>query len=205
MTDRKQHWETVYSNKSPLEVSWYQLEPQLSLRLIENAGLSPDDAIIDVGGGASALVDHLQAAGYGRLAVLDISARALTYARDRLGDKAAGIEWYEADVTEFNPPHRFSLWHDRAVFHFLTESSDRRDYVATLDRSLQAGGHLIIAAFAIGGPERCSGLDIVQYDAGKLSAELGPAFKLVEQSAELHQTPGGKSQQFSYFHFTREN
>ena len=169
--------------------------------LVLRSGLEPGAAIIDVGGGASLLVDRLLARGYEKLAVLDISAKALAYAKHRLGERAAGIEWHEADVTAFNPAHTYALWHDRAVFHFLTESSDRRRYVTTLERSLQAGGHLIMAAFAIGGPERCSGLDIVQYDAGKIGAELGPAFELMEECSELHETPGGKTQQFSYFRF----
>jgi len=203
MFDRKSHWENVYGDKSPLEVSWYQQEPALSLRLIRDTGLSHEAPLIDVGGGASLLVDCLCAEGYEHLGVLDISGRALAHARQRLGEKANNIEWYEEDVTLFRPPHRFALWHDRAVFHFLTDAEDRRKYVDTLKCALNPGGHVIIAAFAIGGPAQCSGLDIVQYDAGKLMAELGEDFELVEEAGELHVTPANREQQFMYFHCIR--
>jgi len=199
MSDRKQHWEQVYTNKSALDVSWYQAEPRLSLELIQHSGLGKDAPLIDVGGGASLLVDRLQAQGYRQLAVLDISATALAVARQRLGDRAAVIEWYEADVTQFNAPHPYSLWHDRAVFHFLTAAEDRQRYVEVLNRTLIPGGHVIIAAFAPGGPTLCSGLDIVQYDAAKLMAELGPRFQLEEQQTETHRTPAGKEQLFGFF------
>lgn len=199
MTDRKQHWEQVYANKSSLEVSWYQAEPRLSLELIHRSGLGKDAPLIDVGGGASLLVDRLQAEGYRRLAVLDISGAALAVAHQRLGAHATDIEWYEADVTQFNAPHPFNLWHDRAVFHFLTAADDRRRYVEVLRRTLVSGGHVIIAAFALGGPTLCSGLEIVQYDAAKLMAELGPNFRLEEQQTETHLTPAGKEQSFGFF------
>jgi len=199
--DRKQHWEKVYSNKSPLEVSWYQTEPRLSLELIQATGLDKGAPVIDVGGGASVLVDRLLAAGYRDLSVLDISGQALAHARQRLGEQAARVEWLEADITTFVPPHPYQLWHDRAVFHFLTQADDRRRYVDCLRRALVPGGHLILAAFAVGGPLKCSNLDIVQYDAAKLSAELGPGFRLVEEKGELHDTPSGKQQKFGYYRF----
>jgi SAM-dependent methyltransferase len=199
MTDRKQHWEQVYTNKSALEVSWYQAEPRLSLELIQRSGIGKDAPLIDVGGGASLLVDRLQAQGYRQLAVLDISGAALAVARQRLAEHAAAIEWYESDVTQFIAPHPFSLWHDRAVFHFLTAADDRQRYVEVLKRTLVSGGHVIIAAFALGGPTRCSGLEIVQYDAAKLMAELGPDFRLEEQQTESHRTPAGKEQRFGFF------
>jgi 2-polyprenyl-3-methyl-5-hydroxy-6-metoxy-1,4-benzoquinol methylase len=201
MSDRKAHWEKVYTDKSPLEVSWYQNEPTLSLRLIRNTGLAGDASIIDVGGGASILVDRLLEQGYHRVAVLDLSAHALDYARQRLGDQAGRVEWIEADVTEFQASHTFDLWHDRAVFHFLTDPADRANYVDALKRALAPDGHVIIAAFAIGGPTQCSGLDIVQYDAAKLQGELGDAFELVEESGEMHLTPASKEQKFGYFRF----
>jgi ubiquinone/menaquinone biosynthesis C-methylase UbiE len=203
MTNRKQHWEEVYSNKSPLEVSWYQTEPRTSLELIARSGIGRDEPLIDVGGGASLLVDCLQATNHTRITVLDISGRALAHARQRLGAGAAAVEWVEADVTQFTPAHRFALWHDRAVFHFLTEAADRQHYVETLKRALRVGGQVIIAAFAIGGPTRCSNLDIVQYDADKLLRELGPDFRLEEQCAEVHRTPAGKEQQFAFFRLRR--
>lgn len=199
MTDRKRHWEQVYTSKSSLEVSWYQVEPRLSLELVRHSGISKDAPLIDVGGGASLLVDRLQAEGYRQLAVLDISGAALNVARLRLGAQAAAIEWYETDVTQFKAPHPFNLWHDRAVFHFLTATEDRQHYVEVLKRTLVPGGHVIIAAFAIGGPTRCSGLEIVQYDAAKLSAELGPNFHLEEHQTEIHLTPSGKEQLFGFF------
>jgi len=201
--NRKEHWEQVYRNKSPLEVSWYQAEPTLSLQLITNTGLPLDATIIDIGGGASSLIDHLSERGYHKLSVLDISGKALAHAKTRLGDKAQAIEWFEADVTHFKPPYPIDLWHDRAVFHFLTEASDRHHYVAAMRNALKPGGHLIIATFAIGGPQKCSGLDIVQYDAEKLSAELGEAFQLIEQAQEVHITPAKAEQQFSYFRFMK--
>ncbi len=203
MTERKTHWEKVYANNSPLRVSWYQKEPVLSLQLIRNTQIALDAAIIDVGGGASILVDRLCDAMYTNIGVLDVSARALAHAKERLADKACGMEWYEEDVTEFNPPRRFSLWHDRAVFHFLTSQADRVRYIDVLKRALEPGGHLIIMAFAIGGPKKCSGLDIVQYDADKLMAELGQGFELLETGHEVHATPSGNEQKFAYFRLQR--
>ena len=203
MFDRKAHWQNIYSEKSPLDVSWYQKEPRLSLELIRRSELLSDEAIIDVGGGASVLVDYLDKAGFTNVSVLDISGNALESAKKRLGSSAKHIGWFEADITEFNPPQLFSLWHDRAVFHFLTEKSDRAKYVNVLKKSLKPGGHLVIAAFAVGGPEKCSGLDIIQYDAPKLMAELGEGFALAEERSEVHLTPGSKEQKFIYFRFIR--
>lgn len=205
MTNRKIHWDQIYADQSPLQVSWYQSEPALSLKLIQKTGLTKAAPIIDVGGGASVLVDRLYDQGYKRLAVLDISATAMSHAQKRLGEKARGVEWYEADVTTFIAPHTFILWHDRAVFHFLTEPADRKKYLEALKRTFTPGGHAIIAAFAIGGPTQCSGLDIVQYDANKLTAELGGGFLLVEEAEEIHITPTGREQKFGYFLFSRQH
>ena len=201
MLDRKNHWQNVYQEKAPLEVSWYQEDPKLSLDLIRRTQIARDEAIIDVGGGASVLVDYLQKEGFTNLSVLDISENALDSAKKRLGNSAKSIEWFEADITQFQPPHQFSLWHDRAVFHFLTEQSDRERYVNTLKQSLRSGGHFIIAAFAIGGAKKCSGLEIVQYDSNKLSKELGADFELIESINEIHITPSNQEQKFEYFHF----
>jgi len=203
MFDKKAHWESVYKEKSPLAVSWYQKEPTLSLDLIHGTHVNSDEPIIDVGGGASVLVDCLCKEEFTNLAILDISENALLCAQKRLGDFAQSVEWYESDITQFEAPHQFSLWHDRAVFHFLTDKSDRNSYIKVLMKALRPGGHLIIAAFSIGGPEKCSGLDIVQYDAEKLTAELGEAFKLIEVRSEVHITPADKKQEFMYFHFIR--
>ncbi len=203
--DRKQHWENVYATRSPLEVSWYQREPALSLELIRRSGVGPDDALIDVGGGASLLVDRLLAAGHTRVAVLDLSAAALAHARSRLGDAAARVQWFEADVTRFVAPQPFVLWHDRAVLHFLTDPADQARYVATLERTLAARGHVILAAFARGGPTQCSGLDIVQYDAARVQALLGARYRLLEERAERHRTPAGKEQAFAFFRLQRSD
>jgi SAM-dependent methyltransferase len=202
--NRKTHWEDIYRDKSPLEVSWFQSEPALSLQLITNTGFSTDTAIIDIGGGASVLVDRLLERGYKHLAVLDISGTALSHTKQRLGATAEQVEWFESDIITFAPPHPFDIWHDRAVFHFLTAASDRKRYVDTLKQTLKPGGHLILAAFAIGGPTRCSGLDIVQYDANKLARELGEDFTLVEQVSETHVTPSKAPQQFAYFRFIKK-
>ena len=199
MLDRKKHWEHVYQNKSPLEVSWYQGNPALSLRLIGNAGIDTDAAVIDVGGGASMLVDKLSEAGFTDISVLDVSASALAHAKQRLVDKADEVSWFEQDVTGFNPSRQYDLWHDRAVFHFLISKKDRELYIASLKKALKPGGHLIIMAFASDGPLKCSGLEIVQYDAVKLMTELGPDFQMVEKGHEIHKTPAGNQQKFAYF------
>jgi len=204
MTERKEHWERVYAEKSPSEVSWYQLQPELSLRLIQNCKLEKNEAVIDVGGGASVLVDHLYQAGWEKLSVLDISSRSMEHAKNRLGEKAQHIDWIVADITEFKSSHTYSLWHDRAVFHFLTAPLDRKKYVDVLNRSLKSGGFLILAAFSIGGPVKCSGLDIIQYDSQKLLGELGDTFELVEQAEEIHLTAANKEQQFCYFRLVKK-
>lgn len=197
--NRQQHWNQVYETKGPLEVSWYQRRPEVSLALIAAAGVGKDARIIDVGGGASILVDCLLEAGYTGIAVLDLSAIALNYSRARLGTRAAAVEWFEADVTTFMPPHRFGLWHDRAVFHFLTAADDRHGYVATLRQTLQPGGTVIIATFAMDGPPKCSGLDVVRYDEQSILAEVGPEFRLQEVRRETHVTPWESEQRFIYF------
>ncbi|HEY8554033.1 MAG TPA: class I SAM-dependent methyltransferase [Burkholderiales bacterium] len=197
--NRKAHWEQIYRVQAPHAVSWYQQTPERSLALIAKTGISRDARIIDVGAGASTLVDHLLDAGYRHLAVLDISAAALEHARRRLGRRAEGVEWYEADVTEFRAPRGFDLWHDRAVFHFLTEPAERARYVAVLRRTLKPGAHVIVATFAIGGPTRCSGLYVVRYDGAMLLRELGRGFTLQEEVGEVHLTPDGRKQPFTYF------
>ncbi|MDT8375113.1 MAG: class I SAM-dependent methyltransferase [Mariprofundaceae bacterium] len=202
--ERKEHWEKMYSKKSPLQVSWYQAEPKISLQLIEAIGYRKDAAIIDVGGGASVLVDRLLEHGYSNVSVLDLSGRALAHAKNRLGKKSAAVNWLESDATDFTPPGMYDIWHDRAVFHFLTDSGDREKYINTLTKSLRKGGHLIIATFATGGPTKCSGLDIVQYDADKIATELGIAFALQSELFEMHITPSGGEQKFEYFHFIKQ-
>lgn len=203
VSEKKAHWDKVYNSNSPLEVSWYQIQPALSMRLINHTQIAHDEPVIDVGGGASTLVDHLLDAQYSNISVLDISASALSQARERLGDRSAEVKWYNEDIVGFNPPQRFALWHDRAVFHFLTGQDERDKYVAVLKRSIKAGGHVIIMTFAIGGPQKCSGLEIVQYDADKLMTELGHGFELLETGHEVHVTPAGREQQFAWFRLLR--
>jgi len=203
--NRKQHWEKVYERKSPDETSWFQSNPRISLSMIENTGSGVTAALIDIGGGASLLTDHLLDRGYRDLTVLDISRAALDRASRRLGEKASRVDWLESDVTRFTPSREFDIWHDRAAFHFLTRGKDRERYSAALRSALAAGGQAIIATFAPGGPERCSGLPVVRYDSDKLSAELGPAFELEEQKDEVHLTPAGGEQLFRFFRFKKHD
>ncbi|MSQ92174.1 MAG: methyltransferase domain-containing protein [Gammaproteobacteria bacterium] len=201
--NRRHHWNHVYQTKSSDSVSWYQQRPVKSLELIAASGVGKDAGIIDVGGGASVLVDHLLGLGYTNLAVLDVSEAALSVSRSRLGSRAAAVEWFEADVTSFEPPRRYALWHDRAFFHFLMDAGDRARYVATLSKALQPDGTVIIATFAPDGPPKCSGLDVVRYDEHSIVAELGAGFQLHEVRRETHVTPGSAEQRFNYFRFGR--
>jgi SAM-dependent methyltransferase len=199
MRHPKAHWEEVYSTKRVSEVSWYQEHSDVSLDLIRRTGLKTISPIIDVGGGASRLVDDLLAKGYSDLTVLDISAAALNAARDRLGPRADEVTWIEVDITAAVLPHQsFDLWHDRAVFHFLTDADDRDRYVKTVRHSVRPGGHVIVAAFGPDGPLRCSGLPVVRYDPEGLHDQFGPAFELVEHRSENHRTPFGTTQPFIY-------
>lgn len=200
----KKHWETVWSQKRSDETSWYQKDAAISLAMIKRSGLAHDDALIDVGGGASVLVGHLLEDGFRDITVLDISAAALQQSQTQLGEDASQINWIEGDVRQFEPSRRYALWHDRAVFHFLTLSSDQRCYIERLERSLVAGGQLIIATFAPGGPEKCSGLEIVRHDADSLQRLLGGAWSLLEQQLDLHLTPAGKQQKFGFYRFEFE-
>ena len=201
--NRTEHWNQVYQTNPPDDVSWFQTRPATSLQLIEACGIGTSDGVIDVGGGASVLVDCLLDAGYSKLAVLEISAAALDHAKRRLGARAGAVDWFAADVTQFSPPRQFALWHDRAVFHFLTEKGDRQKYVEVMKRTLTPEGHAAIATFAIDGPEKCSGLSVCRYDAPAICAELGAEFRLVEQVNDTHVTPWNTEQRFSYFRFAR--
>lgn len=205
MQDPKAHWEAVYATRAADAVSWYQAEPRLSLEMISASGVAADQPLIDVGGGASVLVDRLLERGYRRLTVLDIAGSALAEAKRRLGERADAVEWVEADVTDFHPAERFALWHDRAVFHFLTDPTDQDRYRASLERSLAPGGQLVLASFAVGGPTRCSGLEIVQYDEDRLMDRLGEGFELLEAVPEVHTTPSGGEQSFMYFRLVRRD
>lgn len=193
------HWESVYQKKATDQVSWYRPHLDRSLEFMEGARLSPDAAIIDVGGGASTLVDDLVERGFRNVTVLDLSATAIEAAKARLGARAAGVRWIVGDITEVELPARaFDFWHDRAVFHFLRDEEARRRYVSAARRALKPGGHIVVATFGPEGPERCSGLEVVRYDADGLHAEFGGAFEKAGAQVEVHSTPWGSEQQFVY-------
>lgn len=197
------HWERVWTAHPAEAMSWFQAEPEISLELIRGASEGTSSRIIDVGGGASRLVDALLDTGYSNVSVLDVSRTALSIARERLGDRGDEVEWLCGDVRSFPLPHAFDVWHDRAVFHFLTEPADRIGYRGTLGRAVPAGGQAVLATFGPRGPEHCSGLPVVRYDAASLSAELGEIWELVEDGEETHCTPSGVDQQFVYGRFRR--
>lgn len=200
--DQAKYWDSAYQTKQATEVSWYQPDPQVSVDLI-NALPQKPEGIIDVGGGASLLVDRLLGGGFQNLAVLDISQVAVEAARRRLGERAAQVRWIIADITSKQDLGCFGVWHDRAVFHFLTAAEDRRRYVELAKQTVTVGGHLIISTFALTGPSQCSGLPVCRYDASTLAAELGGAFTLLRQLPESHRTPSGKMQDFIYTLFRR--
>ncbi|MFB3829577.1 MAG: class I SAM-dependent methyltransferase [Bryobacteraceae bacterium] len=198
----REHWENVYRTKLPDQVSWYCAHLQTSLAWVERAAGCPSAAIIDVGGGACTLVDDLIQRNFQNLTVLDVSDTALQMARRRLGARAESVRWLCADVTQaVLPPHSYDVWHDRAVFHFLTSPEQRRAYILNACVALKTGGHVIIATFGPEGPTRCSGLDTMRYDAASLAAEWGPGFHLADTAIELHHTPAGGTQQFLYCDF----
>lgn len=192
------YWQTLYGKKSVAELSWYQPIPERSLDLIRATGVAPTAPILDVGGGASLLVDHLLAAGFTDLTVLDLAPLALAESRRRLGAAADPVHWVAADITEFQPARHYALWHDRAVFHFLLEAERRERYLAVLQAALAPGGHLILACFGPSGPTHCSGLEVRRYSADQLSRLLGPRFRLECSTLEDHLTPQGHRQQFLY-------
>ena len=195
----QEHWEAIYGRKAADQVSWYRPHLERSLRIIENAALPRDAAIIDVGGGASTLVDDLLARGYSNLTVLDISAAAIAFAKARLGAAADAVKWIAGDITLVDPPeHKYAFWHDRAVFHFLRDPDLRRRYVAAALRGLRSGGLIVVATFGPEGPERCSGLEVARYSADRLHAEFGEPFKKIASETEIHTTPWGAEQEFVY-------
>jgi ubiquinone/menaquinone biosynthesis C-methylase UbiE len=197
--NKKTHWETVYETKSDRQVSWYREHLENSLRLILDTKVGKDATIIDVGGGSSTLADDLLNHGFAGVSVLDISAAALQKSKTRLGEKAAQIEWIEADITQvYLPEYHFDVWHDRAVFHFLTVAEDRRRYVELVRRSLKVGGHIIVASFGENGPKKCSGLEVVRYTPETMHGEFGGGFKLVKSFNETHETPFDTTQEFVY-------
>lgn len=195
----KTHWETVYANKAPTAFSWYRPHLETSLDLIQRASGNESASIIDVGGGESTLVDDLLARGYQNITVLDISQTAIDVTKKRLKEAAERVHWITGDVTNVElAPSAYDIWHDRAVFHFLTSMEQRLAYVKTVAHAVKRGGHVIVSTFGPEGPMKCSGLDVMRYDAESLHDQFGPRFRLVESSKELHHTPFGTTQQFLY-------
>jgi ubiquinone/menaquinone biosynthesis C-methylase UbiE len=203
MQGRQAHWDHVYAAKPESELSWFQENPAVSLELIRAAGTPKGGALIDVGGGASRLVDALLAEGLCDLTVLDLSRNALAAAKTRLGPRADEVTWIANDVTAWEPARRYDLWHDRAAFHFLTEAADRQAYAARVRRAVRSGGHVIIGTFALDGPERCSGLPVMRHDAASIGAVLGEDFVLIESRRHDHMTPANRIQHFQFSLFRR--
>jgi 2-polyprenyl-3-methyl-5-hydroxy-6-metoxy-1,4-benzoquinol methylase len=197
-SEREDHWRKVYTDKQPEDVSWYQPTPEQSLQALDRFGATPSQSLIDIGGGASTLVDALLARGWDDLTVLDIAAPALAAAQLRLGEAGATVTWEVADITDWQPARAYDIWHDRAVFHFLTEPQQRAAYLRALGAGLAKGGLAIFATFALDGPEKCSGLTVERYDADKLAATLGPQFTLEASWRDEHLTPWGSAQAFTW-------
>lgn len=201
--DPKKHWENAYQKDSSEELSWYQDRPEISLKLIAATGVGFDGNIIDVGGGTSKLAGLLVVQGHKKVTVLDIAARSIEQAKSRLGEQADKITWIEADATNYNFREKYDIWHDRAVFHFLTDIQDRKRYVDAVQLSLKEDGHLIMATFGLQGPRKCSGLPVVRYSPETLHKEFGNSFDLVETFVEIHSTPSKVQQEFIYCRFTK--
>lgn len=196
---QRDHWERVYNTKAPDAVSWYRPHLETSFALIERVCPGRKCSVIDVGGGEATLVDDLVDAGYQDVTVLDLAEKALQVARNRLGPRAAGVFWTQGDVTLSRlEPARYDVWHDRAVFHFLTSPAERQRYVSQVAWSVRPGGHVIVATFGPQGPDKCSGLPVARYDAAGLHRQFGAKFDLVESRTEIHATPFGTTQQFVY-------
>lgn len=204
MSSTRSHWEKVYTAKAETEVSWYQPHSLRSLELIAAAAPDPSAAIVDIGGGASRLVDDLLTRGYSDLTVLDVSEAALAKSRLRLGGTAGGVTWIAADITAWHPPRTYDVWHDRAVFHFLTEPTRQAAYLSALRAGTSNGSTVIMATFALDGPDKCSGLPVQRYSPATLASRLGPAFHLTHEAEEAHKTPWGFEQRFSYATFQRK-
>jgi 2-polyprenyl-3-methyl-5-hydroxy-6-metoxy-1,4-benzoquinol methylase len=197
--DAKTHWENVYTTKAPESVSWYRAHLETSIALVGRATGSLSASIVDIGGGESTLVDDLLVRGYKNLTVLDISQTAIDVTKKRLGSAAEQVHWLVGDIVEVElDPQVYDVWHDRAVFHFLRTPEQRVNYVRQVTLAVKPGGHVIVSTFGPEGPTRCSGLEVMRYDAESLHSEFGGRFRLVESSKELHQTPFGTTQQFLF-------
>jgi hypothetical protein len=199
----QEHWQNVYATKASTSVSWFQAQATPSLEAIAKLKVGKDTAIIDIGGGASMLVDALLVDGWSDISILDIAESALAVPKARLGTTTRKVDWIVADITLWKPKRRYGLWHDRAVFHFLTEAAQRSAYRKALEEGLAIGGHVVLATFALDGPEKCSGLPVQRHDAASAQRELGPKFKLLETWPQSHVTPGGNIQKFNWCLFQR--
>ena len=202
--DYVKHWNNLYSSKKLEEVSWYQKKPKISLDFICDANLNKDDAIIDVGGGDSFLIDYLIKDGYTNITVLDISKIAIDRAKSRLGDNAQKVDWIVCDIKDFNPPKKYVLWHDRAVFHFMNNSYDIKKYYNSLLRGVIRSSTLIVGAFSEYGPNRCCDLDVCRYSIQEMSSIFSKDFNLISAKNILHKTPFGSSQDFNFLSFTKK-
>ena len=200
---RKQHWENIYANKQMNEVSWFQKEPTISLALIQKNMQSKDDAIIDIGGGDGFLVDNLLELGYTNVTVLDISANAINKAKERLGINADKVKWIISDITEFIPTEQYKVWHDRAVFHFLTQEKEIEYYKILLDENISDNGHFILATFADDGPEKCSGLEVCKYSEKDMENSFSTIFKVKQSFKDQHVTPFRTIQNFIFSVFEK--
>lgn len=198
MTKAQEHWDQVYSTKRETEVSWYQAHPERSLELIRSAASTFSASILDVGGGASRLVDELVGLGYSDLTVLDVSHSALDRSKVRLGQRSDSVSWIVADITQWKPERTWDVWHDRAVFHFLITTEGQNAYITALEAATKSGSSAIISTFALDGPDRCSGLPVQRYSPVTLAARIGSKFQMVTQTSEAHTTPSGTTQRFSY-------
>lgn len=203
MISKKEHWEHIYATKAINEVSWYQEKPETSLALIKNISLNKAAKIIDIGGGDGLMVDELIEMQFKDISVLDLSQNAIDKAVNRLGKSAQNIEWINTNIIDFEPQKKFNLWHDRAVFHFLTAENEIEKYVALTGNSIEKDGYLILATFSSNGPTKCSGIDIKQYDVADLLALFGPSFSLVQHLQQMHSTPLGTQQEFTFAVFQK--
>lgn len=204
MENKKQHWENVFTTKVPNEVSWFQEYPKTSMEFLELFKLPLTAKIIDIGGGDSNLVDALLEKGYQNIWVLDIAAAALERAKNRLGEKAGLVQWVVTDVTEFEPPVQFDFWHDRAAFHFLTDEDAVNKYVAIAEKGISSNGYLVLGTFSENGPEKCSGLQIQQYNEASMSARFEIVFNRIKCITENHVTPFNTVQNFLFCSFQKK-
>lgn len=197
----REHWQQVYATKADNAVSWYESTAEVSLALIRGAGIGTEAAVVDIGGGASHLVDALLAQGQNHIAVLDLAGAALEVAKRRTGAKGSRVEWIESDVTRWKPKRQYDAWHDRATFHFLTEEADQKLYLEVLLSALRPGGTAIVGTFALNGPQTCSGLPLIRHDAASLSRRFGRTFELLDSQNQDHVTPWGSVQNFQFARF----